>query len=72
MSSAPSTPRSPPVSAIKRLELVSIESTGSDTYLMRYRFKAPRSAVCNGRAIVTTTTDAGTTLISRINALDGC
>jgi hypothetical protein len=54
------------------LELLGIESTGADTYLVRYRFKAPRSAVCNGRAIVTTTTDTGTTLISRINALDGC
>jgi len=54
------------------LELLAIESTGPETYLVRYRYKAPRSAVCNGRAIVTTTTDVGTTLISRINALDGC
>ena len=54
------------------LELLAIEGTGPDTYLVRYRFKAPRSPACNGRAIVTTTTDAGMTLISRINALDGC
>jgi clan AA aspartic protease (TIGR02281 family) len=54
------------------LELLAIESTGPETYLVRYRYKAPRSAVCNGRAIVTTTTDADSTLISRINALDGC
>ena len=54
------------------LELLAIESTGPDTYLVRYRYKAPRSAICNGRAIVTTTTVSGSTLISHINALDGC
>ena len=54
------------------LELLAIEAAGPDSYLVRYRFKAPRSPVCNGRAIVTTTTDGGATLISRINALEGC
>jgi hypothetical protein len=54
------------------LEFLGVDNTAPDTYLVRYRFKAPNSPACNGRAIVTTTSYASSVLISRINALGGC
>lgn len=55
-----------------RLELRGIESRGPYEHLVRYRYKAPGRPLCDGRALVTTTSVGAAALIAGIRALDGC
>lgn len=53
------------------LQLVSLDSSGANAYLVRYAFRS-RAGRCDGRAVVTTTVRGGRAYIAGVRALDGC
>lgn len=53
------------------IRLAEFNQSGPDTFAVRYRY-ATTARACDGRAIVTTSSRAGTTYIESIRALDGC
>ena len=56
---------------VEPLELVDVKPSGSDEYLVRYRFRS-NTGPCDGRAIVGTIAKDGRNFIQSIRALDGC
>lgn len=56
---------------VSPLELLSLQPSGADSYLVRYQFTSG-AGQCAGRAIVKTVARGGLNLISGIQALDGC
>lgn len=53
------------------IRLVGMSQSGPDTFIVSYRYAAGAS-VCNGKAVVTTSTREGASYIENIRALNGC
>jgi hypothetical protein len=56
---------------VEPLSLVDLKQSGSNEYLVRYRFRSS-TGQCDGRAIVRTVARGGRNFIGSIRALDGC
>jgi hypothetical protein len=54
------------------LKLISIRPLGNGDFEVRYTFRAPQKAACNGRAVVTIVKDGDLNLIQGIRSLTGC
>ena len=54
------------------IRLLSATAAGGGDVEVRYRYRKPNGAVCDGRAVVATRSDGGAALIARIKPLNGC
>ena len=54
------------------IRLLSATGAGGGDVEVRYRYRKPNGAACDGRAVVTTRSDGGAPLIARIKPLNGC
>jgi hypothetical protein len=55
----------------QRLQVISLDATGPNTFLVKYRFRS-RGGLCTGRGIVSTVSRDGANYISSIQAPEGC
>lgn len=55
----------------QRLQVISLDATGPNTFLVRYRFRS-QGGLCTGRGIVSTVSRDGANYIASIQAPEGC
>ena len=55
----------------ERLQVISLDATGPNTFLVRYRFRS-KGGLCTGRGVVSTVSRDGANYISSIQAPEGC